>query len=620
MSGLGLTADKLKLMSDPVLFNRYFLERDPYPAQQIPRRCPHPRVIDCMGRGTGKSTVMVGDDTCHKASVMPYVAGMVNRLDGPVPFRAVLFSKTMEQAYDLQTAIRSSFDRNSWLRSLIDPESTKTNLKLSDSKGVFAEVMMRPATDTARGKHAVTRMMKGEVIKGIIRLLLDEGWFLKDPKFIDEVMMPMLGLGGPGSGIVIATTPKGEIGPVWTLYSSPLTGRCSQLYVRDETHRRVYSFVDDGKQEVFDGNGEVLRSDPRRGRDKVVSFDPKLCIACMRKYRTVVHNLPSFENPHQNLRELLREKRELEMTGKIEVWKQERLGLPVSLSGLFFNERHHEMMWDPSLPIYRLNDFGDLVLLREAGNEGVEEVYLDPRSLYGARDVKFYIGYDPNKGVVSDRVDYGAIAVVMEWNGRARLVFCMRFQKPLPFFRGKDYRPNQLIEFMDDLWFFLWETFRCDHGWVDQGGGQSCWSKHVRIYGESSIDYVPTSSKAVLDGFLNLRGLVEAQMFNSPVIEWLQTECQYLKVDAEALSGDVMKIEKAASWGTAGAQVDGLNAVANACLGVRTPGVLVTSGVISRATPAQIDLLGGSRTPIAGGDRPMVPVKPVGYLDRLKRV
>ncbi len=609
-----LSPEQLLAFADPVLFNKIVLEREAYPAQQIPRRCPHPNVLDCPGRGTGKSTVFVGDDNCHRSSVIPYVAGLVNKLDAPVPFRAVLFSKTKEQAYDLQTAIRSSFDRNAWLRSLIDPSSTKTNLKLADSRGVFAEIVLRPATDAARGKHAVTRTMKGDVIKGIIRLFLDEGWFLKDPKFVDEVLMPMLGVGGPGSGIVIASTPKGVLGPVANMYNSPFTGRCSQLYVRDENKRRVYAFVDDGKREVFDGFGPVAKEDARRKQDKAVSFDPKLCIPCMMKYRCVVHNFPSWENPYQNLKELLKKKRELLATGKKLVWDQEYEGIPVAISGLFFNERHHEMMWDPALPLYRLNEFGDLVLLREVGDEGVEEEFLDPRVVFGGRDTRFYQGYDPNQGVVSSRVDYGAMAVVMVRNGKAQLVFCARYQKPPRYFRGKEYSPSQLIEFMDDLWFYLWSVFKPEHGWVDQGGGQSCWSKHTRLLGEGTIDYVKTSRQAKLDGFMNLRGLIEAGLFTMPMIEWLETECEYLEVDNDALEiDDQIKIHKAASWGTQGAQVDGLNAVANACLGVRSPGVIVMAG----STQGELSIVPSAVPQI--GDGRVTKLQTSSYAQRLGR-
>ena len=609
MANSKLTPERLYQLSDPVIFGEYVLERDPYPAQANVLRCPHPDQVDTMGRGVGKSKVLLGDKVARRASVLPYLAAMVNRLTKPLEYLAVLISKTKEQAFELQTAIRNSFDRNQWLRSTLSPDSTKTNLLLIDENGIYGRILLRPATDAARGLHAETRKIKGEVWKGLLDRYLDEGWFLKDPNFIEEVLGPMGNMAGPGSQSVITTTPKGKIGPVWAKYDSPMTGRCAQWFVRDEFGRRIYDFVDDGQRAVWNGFGIV--PEERRKKDAVVGFDLKKCHECMFKFSSVVHNFPSWENPYQDLRVLLQKRRELVNSGRGAIWTQEYEGVPQSTAGLFFNSRHHELMWNDNLPEYRVNELGELKVLRSTAIGAIEDD-TPPRSFF-PRSAKFYLGYDASQGIVSTRVDYSATAIVMELNGKGTLVYCQRFKEPLPYFRGKHYEKNQLVEFMDDLNMYLFEIFGCDHAWVDQGFGQSTFAKFLRAKGATAIDYIPTSRKAKVDGFMNMRGLVEALLFQMPVIGWLETETEYLAVEQDALEDDQVKIHKAKSWGATGAQVDGLNAVANACMGLKELGVQVSVGqAVGQTTLPGVDL---RRATVLGGEMR----KPTSYLERMAR-
>jgi hypothetical protein len=353
------------------------------------------------------------------------------------------------------------------------------------------------------------------------------------------VIEPMFLAGGWGSMLTLCSTPYGESGDMWDLYDAKTTGDCLQAYELDGEGRRQYT------------------------------FDRELCKLCMKKNAAVRFNFASTENPYANERQLYDTKVALVNSGREEVWTQEYRGKPVSTAGLFFNEYHQELFFDDNLPLYRLSAQGRLVKL-DADEEGAFE---DPVQLKDfsrwAQGQEIYLGIDNNSGVKTKQADFAAIAAGwLRPDKKAQLLLCERFRKALPFLDDgaggqvfDESKPHELTNFMLALAIFLIETLRPRKVYIDQGFGQALYVPLVNRFGESLLEYIPTSDEQKHRCMVHVRRMIETGNFTSPAIQFLREEMKYLKVVADSLEQDKVKVEKAAAWGSVGKQVDGLFAI-----------------------------------------------------------
>lgn len=523
----------IRKMYHPDVFGRTFLHREPYPAQTVRMLCPHRRPITKTGRAVGKSKVLISDDAVRRAVTMPWISGYMAESTFPIPARIILIASVKEQAIELQMNIANAFDQNDWLGSLLSSASTKTNICLKDK----TRIMVRPATHAARGLHAETFLTKKGVVKGDIRIYVDEAAQVRLPEFFQSIVNPMLALGGRGSAVCSFTTPWGEDGEIEDMWNASTTGTCMQPFTVNEEGYREYR------------------------------FDRNLCQQCMRQFHSVRFNFSTAENPYIDRQFLLEEKRALYAKGRENIWKQEYLGIAVPTSGLFFNKKHHEMMWDDTLPQYRLRE-GDcefVEILTSAGGESLA-MPVDLAERYSRHGV-FYMGYDANQGIESRRADFAVLALVEVVGDHAYLRLCQRFKKPPVHFMGHVYRPDELTLFMQDYGMFLFDLFHVRKCYPDQGFGQALGIEIQRKYGSDKIEYIKTSRQDVVRTLQHLRSMIECGKCTAPGIGFLMDETKYLKLDQDSLLEDQIRIKKAHDWGTAGAEVDGLYAWADAMRG-----------------------------------------------------
>ena len=530
----GLLLQTLMRLAHPAVFGKRTTGKIPFSAQLVAMLCPHRTPIFSLGRDTGKSDLMIAQGEVAKVVVLPPLLAYLHRLTRPVPVDVVLIASVKEQAFELQAKIQNVIQSADWLRAMVSVDSTKTNI-VFDTR---SRIMVRPATNAARGLHAKTFATGKGIMRGALRVLVDEGWFLRQADFYHAVVSPMMGDAGPGSRMAVYSTPYGQQGEVWDMWSDARTGDCAQPYVVDGDGRRQHS------------------------------FDRAFCQQCMMRWSRVRHNFASTENPYINRRYLLEEKRRLLGMGLKEVWKQEYLGIPSSTSGLFFKPEHQGLMWNDELPEYRISDSGDFVR-RLAGSveEGAVEELVDLSSLrLGGGD--YFLGIDPNQGIESKRADYAAVALVeMTRQKKAVLWFCMRFRKALPYFDGIDYRSGDVTPFVLAAAVFLIEHFGVKRVFVDQNFGQAYYVPLVQRYGESRIQYIPGSLQQKQHCLVHWRSMIERGKYEAPAIKFLVEETRYLQVEQDSLDEDKVRVDKAKGWGTQGAQVDGTFAVAYAMRG-----------------------------------------------------
>jgi hypothetical protein len=199
--------------------------------------------------------------------------------------------------------------------------------------------------------------------------------------------------------------------------------------------------------------------------------------------------------------------------------------------------------------------------------EGAIEELVDLSSLRTGRG-DCYLGIDPNQGIESKRADYAALALVeVTRQKKAALRFCMRFQKALPYFDGVDYRSGDVTPFVLAAAIFLLEHFGVKRIFIDQNFGQAYYVPLVQKYGETRVQYIPGSLPQKQHCLVHWRSMIERGRFESPAIRFLMDECRYLAVEQDSLDEDKVRVNKAKGWGTAGAQVDGIFAVAYAMRG-----------------------------------------------------
>jgi hypothetical protein len=549
------TLDDLTKLYHPRVFGKVVLQREPYPAQAVVNLCPHPRQVTFCGRGVGKTSQMEGDNTARMASLQPIFDGLMHKSTKPIPMRIVIIGAVKDQAFELQQAIQSAFDRDSWLRSLKSVDTTKTHIVLQDG----TRILIRAATNAARGQHAQTFMTPKGVVKGKIIVVIDEAAFIRQRDFFQEVVTPMLLMGGPGSQLRMFSTPYGQQGDAWDVYKR--AGDCKQPYTLDAKGFRVYQ------------------------------FDKSLCRMCVAQNYAVRHNFASWENPHTDRKILLETKRNLVSQNREVVWDQEYRGVPSATAGLFFKPEDHDLMWDDGLPEYRVSRTGDFVERRlTTGGEPLEDIVrLD--SLGNSRGSVWYLGADANQGIASRKCDYAALGLV-EYTATHMAILRMgqRFKTAPPYFNGKDFRPGEVTPFMVELLAFLIRTFRVKKLYVDQGSGQAYYVPLVQMFGESVVEYVPTSVQAKASCLYHFRSIVQMNRFRAPRIRDLETETLYLRVDQDSIEEDKLRVSKAAAWGTEGAEVDGLFAVAYALIGTRgIAGSIGGSFVVPHST---VDRLG----------------------------
>ncbi len=556
--------EALERLSHPAEWGKR-VGRIPYSSQLIVLLCPHRNKETECGRGVGKSLVLIGDNEGRRAFTLPYLRAAVTKCSKPIPYRGIMIGAVKDHAFELQQRIYDLFHSEDWLASAIDPETTKTRIRLKNR----ALITVKAATAAARGPHAETMLGKRGMVKGIISVDVDEAWFITEESFFAQVIRPMQQMAGPGSQFLFASTPYGKQGPMWDIHSSGQTGECMQLYTLDpKTRRRIYH------------------------------FDREICRTCMAKYHTVRFNFPSWENPYVNLRALLNERRDLMERGQIGVWEQEYLGIPSETVAMFFNEHHQKMktgMWDDDLEEYRLLENGDFVRRSlSTGGETDEEV-IDPGN---APRGEFYLGIDPNRGVESRRVDYASLGLVQICrDGKVPLRLCQRFKKAPPYFWGKSYQLHEITPFMIDYASFLIETFEVRKVYLDMGGGgEAYYWPLVQRFGEDRVEYIKTSLQDKMRALLHLRMLIERGLGKAPPIDWLVRETRHLRVDVDSLDEDKVRVSKVAAWGTAGAEVDGVFAWAYACRGAEVAPPQVDLTVSQRELPLERDI--GGRRPV----------------------
>lgn len=532
-------------LNHPQTFGERVLQRYLHTGQFIAALCPHPRQYRSCGRGFGKSTGLIIDPVTRRATLLPYVRAEKMKLDRPVSYKALLVASTKEQAFELQVGIRQQFESNDVLANELSPQTTKTNLVLNSG----ARIMVRPATAGARGIHPETKFVKGQDVYGTMDVYLDEFAYFGADDFYRAVIKPMMSVADPYSSLIaMNSTPRGQIGETYQLLTDEGTGACLQK----------------------------IEFDKSTGMPDV-KFNRDLCELCMRTRRVVKFQFPSWWNPHMNMAELYREKEELFRVGRADIWYQEREGIPMSTSGLFFNEKHNALIWDDHLPQYLLTDDGEFIELGMRENEDGEpaqfERYSGIEELTRGRGRRFILSIDPNYGSGSKRADYAAISLIEVCQESRRfgvkLRLCQRYKRPPRSFMGRTYSDRELTVFLLDYAMFLIDMLDIREVYVDEGGGGPAYLVPLRQrYGEERILGVPTSHKAKVESLVHVRTLIERGMFRSPEIRFLMDEMQFLLVDQDSLERhDKMMIEKAASHGTAGAEVDGWFAIAYACRG-----------------------------------------------------
>jgi hypothetical protein len=525
--------EALRRIAHPERFGRHVTGLIPYSAQTVVMLCPHPFPLVFCGRGVGKSSILQAMRVAWLASTKPSLDALLYRHHKPIPMRFWAFGAVKEQAYSLQKQISDMFDMDPWLRSLKSDDSGKTNITLIDG----TTIGIRAATHAARGPHAQVIPTKSGSVKGRIQILVDEAAYLREPDFVEEVLKPMLMVGGEGSQISMYSTPAGQQGEMWELWSGEHTGDCRQTYTVDANGRRKYQ------------------------------FDKSKCWGCIASNYAVRHNFPSSENPFADRRFLLKEKRKLCGSGRKETWLQEYCGIASETSGLFMNAEIQKIMWDDKLDQYRLDEDGNFVRLsvRAKGVFDTELVH------YGMidRDAEYWIGVDNNQGVESKRADYASVAVVMRKAGKAPLLLCERFLKPPEQFGGKHYKPGNLTPFMIDYVAFLIRMFDPRKVFIDQGAGQAIMVPLSQMdeFNENLFEYIPTSAQQKSRSMVHMRSMIEQGLSQFPAIPFLMKEVLYLRVDQDGLEDRVLKIDKAAAWGTMDKQVDGLFACAYAYRG-----------------------------------------------------
>ncbi|MCL4304288.1 hypothetical protein KJZ99_00035 [bacterium] len=543
------------------------LGRIPYPAQMVYMLCPHQDKVAICGRGVGKSTVLEADDMTRAAIAMPHAKGYVNNVSSPIRFVGLFLAPTKEQSWELVNEVRQGFMADPFFETRLSPLTTKTNIVLTNG----ARLLIRPATAAARGQHAKTLTVDGKVFRGIIRIKVDEAAFLPRDDYVTEVLEPMLLIAGSGKSLELLTTPYGKTGDVWTRYSSASTGRCQQWYSFDEEGFKVYEFEDDLRRPVLFGNQQPV-PEVLRGSGGRVKFDLGKCRGCMLQYKCVVHNFPSVENPYADVDYLLSTKRELYDTGREHVWRQEFLGIPESTRGLFFNETHQRRMFNDSLPQIRLDEDGELrkIRLSERIMDSRDEGFYDEPLSYTDVRGRFYLSIDGNAGVESSRADYAVVSLVEEEpSGYCPLRLMERFRSGkslMPRKKGgvperfldSRYSPKDVTVFIIDFVSYLVRTFDVKRVYIDQGFGQQYYVPLTQMFGEKLIEYIPNSAQQKMRSLLHLRQMIDRGLCQSPEIEFLRREIQYLEVEEDSLEEDRLKVKKSRGWGVLDAQVDGV--------------------------------------------------------------
>ncbi len=517
------------------VFGRHLLNRIPYDAQTVIMMCTFPKILVNTGRGTGKTKVLIGDDTIFKSSVKPIFDGWMYGLDKPLNSKTFIIGNVKSTAKMSQNNIQQGYKNSDFLRDFVE-HSTAEYLRTKDG----SEVSIKTASDSARGGHADIELDdKGLAIKHPIYIKIDELWFIESKDFLEAVVEPMLMYGGPGSQLAGYTTPYGQEGPGWEILSDPNNTRCPQKYTID----------------------------PKTGLRKYC-FDRSLCEICKAQGSGAdwrIFQLESYQNPYADKKQLLGIKRRLIRTGKSVIWNQEYCGIPEASVGLFFTRAHIIQMTnrDKDMRLWSL-----------------EEIKLmDPQPGVWS------IGVDNNSGIKSKHADYASIAINKIEDQTALLKYIERFRygEIPPIF------PQITRGTLSETTLFLIELIRLLMAkltgkikiYIDFGYGQSIMTALENEY-PGKLEYVKNSGLEIGQCFLNLRTLIETDRFKMPWVDWVIEEAKYLQgLDEHAEDNDHLKIKKArSSWGDS-KTVDGLYAMAYASKGMMGQVVRLRSGIVT---------------------------------------
>ena len=527
--------DDFKKLHNPKIFGKHVLERIPYSAQELRLRCTFPRNIIVTGRGTGKTTVCIGDDATRKLTVQPLFDSWMYGLDYPLTAKVLIIGNVKETAKLSQDNIRHNFQTNEFLQTFKDKDQfTREHIAtIHDS-----HCWIKTASNAARGIHADMKLDKatGEVVKGKIYIYVDELWFVSNSELMEAILEPMLMFGGPGSQINAYTTPYGQEGSAWDIYSGPATKPCPQKFIRN----------------------------PITGQ-KTYLFDRNLCEKCKAEGGWRKFHIESYQNPYIDLKQELETKRRLEKTGRGIIWNQEHLGLPQVSVGLFFNGAHIRQMTsqDERMSLWTIE----------------EMVMMEPKT------GDWLIGVDNNSGIKSKKADYASVSLKERLpNGKVELRYVGRFRYgDLPKVSLKGFREIKNESYSATTLFVI-ELLRLILArcrgkrkvYVGFGYGQAIMTALENDY-PNVFEYVTDSGKEIAQCFLHFRTMIELERFKCPFIGWLVEEMKYLTGIDENSEGDRLKIKKSKSWGS-GKTVDGLFAIAYGMKGTMDQVVTLRSG------------------------------------------
>ncbi len=519
------------------VFGRHALNRFPYSGQEVIILCTFPKILVVTGRGTGKSEVLIADDTIFKATVKPIFDGWMYGLKKPLTSKTIILGNIKSTAKMSQNNIKRGFKSSDFLWDMVE-HATAEYMRTKDG----SEISIKTASDSARGVHATVELdEKGMAIKHPIYIKIDEVWFIDNKDLLEAVLEPMLMYGGPGSQLAGYTTPYGQEGPGWEIYSDENNVHCPQKYTIDKrTGLRTYS------------------------------FDRELCEVCKAQNSGAdwrIFQLESYQNPYADRKQLVGTKRRLIRTGKAVIWNQEYCGVPEASAGLFFTRSHIIQMTnqDKNMRLW-----------------SIEEILLmDPQP------GEWLIGIDDNSGIKSKHADYASLAIGKREGNACQLKFIIRIRYgeiPHVFPYIKRGTLSETTLFLIELTRLLLKQKLVGKAkvFIDFGYGQAIMTALENEF-PNKLEYVKNSGLEIGQCFLNMRTLIETDRFKMPGIDWVIDECKYLiGLDEHAEDNDKLKIQKArSSWGDK-KTVDGLFAIAYMLKGMMGAVVHLRGGTIDR--------------------------------------
>jgi len=296
------------------------------------------------GRGVGKSTILIVFDTARLVSILPFflqykydkITGRYIKLfDKPIPTRVILVANVKDNAIILQRALREIMHSHYIFYQQIAEESN-TYMRLYNGSEIYVYTAGLDGGGV-RGKHAkIIKTFEGTTIKSTIVIKFDELAFTRAEDVVRQVLEPSLSVGNAYSKIQGYTTPNGVSGEAYDLMS-------------DE--------------------------------------------------RWLTMTFPSYFNKYIGLDMLLNERIFLEKTNRLNIYKQERLGIPQSDAGMFFESGEVLKSFEPT---------GSMSLWSED----------DVIAINGKVSGSFIVGVDPNSFKNVKKPDRTAIALLERYDNK----------------------------------------------------------------------------------------------------------------------------------------------------------------------------------------------------------